>query len=99
MPLLRSAETVTILSAGTDDPDQGADELKRFLEHRGVKSSVQSFKASRDVPDELMERSKAAGATIMIMGAYGDSHEKETLFGGNTQRIVDTANMPILMVH
>jgi nucleotide-binding universal stress UspA family protein len=25
------------------------------------------------------------------MGAYGHSHERETLFGGNTQSVVDEA--------
>jgi nucleotide-binding universal stress UspA family protein len=35
----------------------------------------------------------------MVMGAYGDSHEKETIFGGNTQYIVDNANMPVVLVH
>ena len=33
------------------------------------------------------------------MGAYGDSHERETVFGGNTQTVVDTATTPVIFNH
>jgi nucleotide-binding universal stress UspA family protein len=33
------------------------------------------------------------------MGAYGHSHERETLFGGNTQTVVDHAEIPVLLAH
>jgi nucleotide-binding universal stress UspA family protein len=34
-----------------------------------------------------------------VTGAYSHSHETEMLFGGNTQRIVDNTEMPVLMAH
>jgi nucleotide-binding universal stress UspA family protein len=34
-----------------------------------------------------------------VAGAYSHSHETEMLLGGNTQRIVDNTDMPILMAH
>ena len=34
-----------------------------------------------------------------IMGAYRNSHEHETMFGGNTQAVVDEAAMPVVLVH
>jgi len=46
-----------------------------------------------------MEASRELGADTMIMGAYGDSHERETIFGGNTQQVVDRSLMPVIMVH
>jgi nucleotide-binding universal stress UspA family protein len=36
---------------------------------------------------------------MLIMGAYGESHERETLFGGNTQTVVDRAELPVVLVH
>jgi nucleotide-binding universal stress UspA family protein len=39
------------------------------------------------------------GASLLVMGAYGQSHERETLFGGNTQVVVDTAEVPVVLAH
>jgi len=36
---------------------------------------------------------------LLVIGAYSHSHETEMLFGGNTGRIVDNTEMPILMAH
>ena len=47
----------------------------------------------------LLDRTAAVGADMMIMGAYGDSHERETVFGGNTQVVVDNATIPVVMVY
>jgi nucleotide-binding universal stress UspA family protein len=42
---------------------------------------------------------KSIGASLLVTGAYSHSHETEMLFGGNTQRIVDGTEMPVLMAH
>jgi nucleotide-binding universal stress UspA family protein len=47
----------------------------------------------------LLSASTNLGADMMIMGAYGDSHERETIFGGNTQAVVDNAELPVLLNH
>lgn len=33
----------------------------------------------------------------MIMGAYGDSHERETYLVAIPQTVVDTATMPVVL--
>ena len=55
--------------------------------------------AKKKIGLELLDRSKAAGADTLIMGAYSDSHERETIFGGNTQTVVDKSTMPVILVH
>ena len=59
----------------------------------------EKFEAKRDIGGELLRTSQRLGADMLIMGAYGDSHERETIFGGNTQTIVDTATIPVLLNH
>lgn len=98
--LLESAETVTILTTGAAaNTGNSAEELAQFLALRGVTAKIDRFTPGKNIGAQLLEHSAAAGASMMIMGAYGDSHERETFFGGNTQTVVDTANFPIVFVH
>ncbi len=40
----------------------------------------------------------AAGADLLVMGAYSHSREHESVFGGATQHVVDRTGMPVVMV-
>ncbi|MEZ5777113.1 MAG: universal stress protein [Paracoccaceae bacterium] len=98
--VLRAADTIWILSNGSNSgPGTSTDELLAYLDLHGIKATVENFSSSRKVGGELLRVSAELGADMMIMGAYGDSHERETVFGGNTQTIVDTAKLPVLLNH
>jgi nucleotide-binding universal stress UspA family protein len=99
MDLIAKATKVTIL-AGTGAEPHGAttEDLVDYLALRSIKPEVRRFSA-KNPGAALLSETKAAGATILVMGAYGDSHERETFFGGNTQTIVDDADIPVVMVH
>jgi len=87
------------LSAGDEIHGATVDDLIEYLSVRGVKVQIERFVAKKKIGLELLVRSQAAGADLMIMGAYGDSHESEAVFGGNTQVIVDNAQIPVVFVH
>ena len=97
--IIERAHEVTILSAGTEIHGAGASDLVDYLAQRGISAKIDRFQPKKRIGDELLARSQACGADLMIMGAYGDSHERETVFGGNTQVIVDTAKFPVILVH
>jgi nucleotide-binding universal stress UspA family protein len=98
--VLRAADTVWVLSNGSDSgPGTSTDDLVSYLGLHGISAEVQLFASNKNVGSELLRASTELGADIMIMGAYGDSHERETIFGGNTQTIVDTAKLPVLLNH
>lgn len=100
MPLIAAARKVTILSSGSTGHDATAEQLQRYLELRAVSSSIRAFetKSSR-VGAQLLSETKDAGAGVLVMGAYHDSFERESLFGGNSQVVVKNADFPIIMVH
>lgn len=98
-PLLRRADEVTVLSGGEEIHGATADDLVAYLAERGVTARLERFEPERSVGQTLLRRSAALGVDTMIMGAYGDSHERESVFGGNTQVVVDGATMPIIFVH
>lgn len=100
VPLMKRAKALTILTAGREEPHGAkAEDLKRYLARRGIDAEVERISPGGKVAAALMERCDAIGADLMIMGAYSESHEREAIFGGNSQRIVDKADIPVVMVH
>ncbi|MFK8082381.1 MAG: hypothetical protein AB8B97_19005 [Granulosicoccus sp.] len=99
MGIIESASEVTILSAGTEIYGADSESLMAYLASRGIKASIIRFEAKRKIGKELLRQSASIGADTLIMGAYSDSHERETVFGGNTQYVVDNAETPIIFVH
>ncbi|MFV0245513.1 MAG: universal stress protein [Qingshengfaniella sp.] len=100
MPIIEAASRVTILHGSTGAPHGATTEdLLAYLSMRGVTAQRVKFDAKRGVAKGLLAATRDQGADMLIMGAYGDSHEREILFGGNTQTIVEKADSPILMVH
>lgn len=100
MPLIASADEVTILSGGRSQPAAGPEELVRYLELKEIPAKIRSFDAkSANVGTRLLEETRESGAGTLIMGAYHDSYERESLFGGNSQAVVEAADFPVVLVH
>ena len=74
------------------------DALVAYYAFRGVAADVAPFEG-KDPANGLLDTCKDIGASLLIIGAYSHSHETEMLFGGNTERIIDRTEMPILMAH
>jgi nucleotide-binding universal stress UspA family protein len=97
--IVAGAEEVTILAGGKGEPHGAtAEELVEYYRLRGIAARIERFEA-RHPGVALLEKTVELGANLLVMGAYGHSHERETLFGGNTQTIVDTAEIPVVLVH
>jgi nucleotide-binding universal stress UspA family protein len=75
-----------------------ADKVTVLAVGRGITAEVEHFEA-RHPGLALLEKTQEIGASLLVMGAYGQSHERETLFGGNTQSVVDKAEIPVVMAH
>ncbi len=99
MGLIESAKEVTIISAGEEVHGATCEDLAATLALRGVTTRIERFVVRGSIGDQLLEQAEKAKADMLIMGAYGDSHERETVFGGNTQAVVDNATMPVVLVH
>ena len=98
--LLQNAQKITILAVDENpEATNGASALLDYLSLRGLSLEIRRSQSGGHVGKTLLSETKAAGADLLIMGAYGDSHERETIFGGNTQVVVDTADRPVVLVH
>jgi nucleotide-binding universal stress UspA family protein len=100
MPLIEAAKKVTILSSPSSDHAASPDQLQRYLELKGVGAEIRLFEPKgHHVGRQLLEETEAAGAGMLVMGAYHESYERESIFGGNSQIVVDEASIPVIFVH
>lgn len=96
--LIRQAENVTILCEADRPNSASAAELQEYLTSHDVSATINRIDGSGAVAKRLLAAGSDLGA-LLLMGAYGDSHERETVFGGNTQYVVDHAENPVMLVH
>ena len=100
MPLIRSAESVTILT--TEDQNihrASASELQRFLKMHGVDSEIALIENAGVIGDRLLEACAERNMDLLVMGAYHEGYTRQELFGGNAQTVVDNAQIPVVMAH
>ena len=97
--VIENAKKVVVFSSGVQIAGASAEGLAEYLNMRDVNVQIEQFENSKNIATELLERCEAAQADSMIMGAYSNSHEAETIMGGTTKDIVDDAEIPIILVH
>lgn len=99
LDIVKAASAVTVLTGGKEEPHGAtAEELVEYYRMRGITAEIHRFDAQK--PGEvLLAKTTETGASLLIMGAYGQNQGRETLFGGNTQAIVDKARIPVAFVH
>ncbi len=97
--IVSQASEVTVLSGGDEIHGATSEDLIGYLAARGVNARLERFDPVDGVGQMLLRRCHELSADTLIMGAYSESHERETVFGGNTQTVVDQAEMPVIFVH
>jgi nucleotide-binding universal stress UspA family protein len=101
LPILKAADKVTVFSAPVSTETRlDIDAAIEYLRRHGIKAAAKTMdvRATR-VGDALLDGARKAGADVLLMGAFGQSRGRELVFGGVTRHIVDTAQMPVILVH
>jgi nucleotide-binding universal stress UspA family protein len=107
MPMLKTAETLVVLSSEPDDADATiarghphADELARFLESHGIES-VSSGINDLDISasDAILGQAAEMDADMIVMGAYGHARLREIILGGVTRDLLKQSPIPLFLAH
>ncbi|WP_240453969.1 universal stress protein [Chachezhania antarctica] len=99
VPLIENAGQVTILTGGGSEHAASAEEFQDYLAVRGVTAGIVNFDVRGSAGRQLLSKSGEVGADLLVMGAYHESYERETLLGGNSAVVVEEATIPVIMVH
>ena len=70
------------------------------LEKKGLKARFERTELNkRSIADALQESATDAGASMLVMGAYGHSRFREFVLGGATRGILDRPRLPVMLSH
>jgi nucleotide-binding universal stress UspA family protein len=101
MPFLKQAKEVVVVAVGPQhmpEPGPTGDELARALERHGLKVSLRTaFGRQKPQGESFLQEAMAAGADLMLKGAYTQSRIRQMIFGGGTRHIIMEAQLPVLM--
>src|SRR6266436_71382 len=102
LPLLVKAEAVEVLVVDHErhaghGQEPGAD-IARHLARHGAQVDVHRLSSDgKDVGRLLLSQAAAFRADLLVMGAYGQSHLSEWMFGSITRTVLAEADVPVLM--
>jgi nucleotide-binding universal stress UspA family protein len=105
LPLLKKAETVSVLTIDSSKDEQeanaaSASEFMAWLGRHGVKASVLHDSANdSDIGDIILSRAADSSADLVVMGLYGHSRTREMVTGGASRTVLSSMTVPVLMAH
>ncbi|WP_159013311.1 universal stress protein [Acidisoma sp. S159] len=100
LPILLAAQQVTILIGRENQEETAPKALLHSLEQESVPARILRFELDgREIGTALLGEAKAAGADLLVMGAFSHNRYLERLFGGATEEILTELNLPIAMHH
>lgn len=111
MPLLQSAEKVTVLvidgykretasgDAGVPDHPPGSRAAGWLARHGVNVELVNDVSDGTDVGNVILSRVSDLDIDLVVMGIYGHSKLRETLFGGASRTMLGHMTVPTLIAH
>jgi nucleotide-binding universal stress UspA family protein len=101
MPFLQQARQVVVVAVGPQhmpEPGPAGEELARNLENHGLSVSLRAaFGRQKPQGESFLKEAMAAGADLLLKGAYTQSRIRQMIFGGATRHIIMEAKIPVIM--
>lgn len=98
---LRAESEAVVVSIDSDSARAAAqaDVGARFLSERGYKAAAQPLTGGGDIAGAIIEAAKAAGAGMIVAGAYGHRGWREWLLGTTTEHLLAASPAPVFVHH
>lgn len=98
VPLLRMAQSVCLFSVADGGKGAPAEAAAAYLSRHGIHAELEQVAAEGRKPDVwILAACRARGAGYCVMGAFGQGQLAESLFGGVTRRMLDAAELPLVL--
>jgi nucleotide-binding universal stress UspA family protein len=100
LPFLAAAHEVDVVAFDTGGDASPSWDGALYLSRHGVKARASRQKAiGIDIAGQMLSRAADHQSDLIVMGAYGHSRLRESVFGGATRGILDAMTVPVLMAH
>lgn len=98
LPLLRLANTVTLLTVGEKSGALPVLDAAEYLSRHGVKADVLPLERVGSIEETLAAAVARLNAGLLVMGAFGHSRLREFLIGGVTRYFLELEGGPALLL-
>ena len=100
LPLLEKAAKVVIVSApAASSREFDPERLKGFLGARGVDAEIDLVNDGGEAAALLLGAARAAGANLLVSGAFGHPRLREFIFGGTTRSLLHADSPSLFLSH
>ncbi len=101
LPLLAPEAEMRLVAVDSPRGDVTLNAMTRALGRHGVHAVPISTSRSggRSVSEDILRHAAEFSADMLVLGCYGHSRLRETVFGGATTRILRDMTLPVLMAH
>ncbi len=102
MPFLMTADMVTAITLNASElpVDVSVGRLLKHLARSNLPAKSVSLESDRaNVQASILSIASDEGLDLLVMGGYGHSRLKETVFGGVTREMFRSMTVPVLMSH
>ena len=100
VPLLAKAGKVDVVTVAEKADGFPSTDALRYLSHYGIHAELHERPRGTLSIEEVLDNAAAElGADWLVMGAYGHSRLRETMFGGVTRYFIENGNVPLLLAH
>ena len=99
VPLLQVANSVEVVTIGEDPAYFPAATAGAYLSRHGIKADLIQRDRHSKIADAMHSLLIDREADYMVMGAYGHSRVRQTLFGGVSRHFIQHSPVPVLMAH
>jgi nucleotide-binding universal stress UspA family protein len=102
MPLLKSAERVTVLyvKGGNEVPGPPPEQAVQYLQRNGIAATLLIVDvAGRTTGEVVLAAAQSLNCDLLVKGAYTQSRLRQLIFGGATRHILGHATLPVLMAN
>jgi nucleotide-binding universal stress UspA family protein len=100
LPLLKTAEKVTVLGFTADHEDAGTADVAGWLSGHGIKARAEEEpRGDLDVGEAILSRVADLDIDLLVMGVYGHARVREMVLGGVSRTVLQSMTVPVLMAH
>lgn len=102
MPFITNADALTTITLNASEvpPDASPERLLAHLARKGLPAKTISLQSDRnDLQASILSIAADERLDLLIMGGYGHSRLRETVFGGVTRAMFRSMTVPVLMSH